>query len=49
MAILRAVFAGTSVAEDSEVKLPEVMTEEDIAKLAVTEPICAVPAAKAGI
>jgi hypothetical protein len=32
------VLAGTSVAEVSEVKLPEVIVEEEIAKDAVTEP-----------
>ena len=44
MAILRAVLAGTRVAEVSEVKLPEVMAVEEMASDAVTEPICAVPA-----
>jgi hypothetical protein len=44
LAILRAVLAGTSVAEVSDVKLPEEIAVDEIANDAVTEPICAVPA-----
>lgn len=41
VAILRAGFAGTSVAEVSDVKLPEVMTVDEIARFAVTVPLIA--------
>jgi hypothetical protein len=41
VAILRAVLAGTRVAEVSEVKLPEVMAVEEMAMLAVTVPAIA--------
>ena len=34
-------MAGTSVAEVSEAKLPDVMAEEEIARLAVTVPLIA--------
>jgi hypothetical protein len=38
---LRAVLAGTRVADVSELKLPEVMTVDEIARLAVTVPLIA--------
>ena len=38
VAILRAVFAGTSVPDVSEVKLPDVMAVAEIDRLAVTVP-----------
>ena len=41
VAILRAVLAGTRVAEVSELKLPEVMAVEEIAMFAVTVPLIA--------
>ena len=41
MAILRAVLAGTRVADVSEVKLPEVMAVDEIDRLAVTVPVIA--------
>ena len=45
---MRAVLAGTRVAEVSDAKLPEVMAVDEMASDAVTEPICAVPAANVG-
>jgi hypothetical protein len=36
------------VADVIDVKIPDVITEEDIANDAVTDPICAVPATRAG-
>jgi hypothetical protein len=39
VAILRAGFSGTSVAEESELKLPEVMTVDEIDRFAVTVPL----------
>jgi len=41
VAILRAAFAGTSVADVSEVKLPEVIAEDEIDGLIVTVPLIA--------
>jgi hypothetical protein len=41
VAILRAGFSGTSVAEESELKLPEVMTVDEIDRFAVTVPLIA--------
>jgi len=38
---LRAAFAGTSVADVSEVKLPEVIAEDEIDGLIVTVPLIA--------
>jgi hypothetical protein len=48
VAIFLALLAGTKVADVVDVKIPDVITVDDIANDAVTDPICAVPATRGG-